>query len=619
MKNNGTIKKHLLVFLDTIIFIVSYYVAYWGTMSLSAVPIDIRAFIHTLPALLIVKYAVFSLMGVFKDITPYFSIAQFQSIVKASLLSSLLIYSLSTFFQGISSDGVFPPHVFIFDCLVATFLLTIRRVLPLSFWGKGKVFGEKDLRRVLIVGAGEAGEIIVHAMLKSHRMPYLPVCFVDDDSYKIGKRIHGVPVAGMIADIEKITVEKDIDEILIAIPSASGKAIRRIIETAKKLKAPITTMPSMADLISGKARVEEIRKVDKNDLLRREPIRIATTPVREYLSEKIILITGAGGSIGSELARQVCHMRPRRVYLLDHSEVNLFTIEHELRKFEEHLEIVPLLANITDYDRMEEIISTCKPDVIFHTAAYKHVNLLEFFPHEAFKNNVLGTKYLAQLANQYQVKRFVYVSTDKAVDPICVMGFTKKIAELYVQSFASREDASTTFLTVRFGNVLGSAGSVVTIFEKQIQNRENLTVTHPEAVRYFMTIAEACQLIMQAGVMGRGGETFLLKMGEPVKILDLAKNLITLSGLVVDEDIKIVYTGLKPGEKMSEKLVGEMETELPTMHAEITTVTKTIDYNFYKFDQTIQDVEEEYRNFDSQQMLYHLNSLSSYYSYPIYK
>ena len=598
MKVSTEKQKYLFIFTDLILFAASYLTSFFITDSFGSSELVVRNFLQTLPAVLIVKYAVFHFFGIFKDITSYFSVHQLQAILKGTIISSVLIFSMSAFYQGMGGVKAFPPYLFFVDFLCLSFLLCARRLIPLTFFGKSNFFKDKELNRVVIVGAGEAGELVVHEIMKSRRMPYLPVCFLDDDPFKIGKRVHGIPVVGSVNDISQIVEEKQIDEILIAIASASGEVIRRIVELSKKAKVPIKTIPSLADLINGKARVEEIRSVNTNDLLRRKPIRIESTKVREYLDGKTILITGAGGSIGSELSRQVARFNPAKLFVLDHSEVNLFTILQELERVYPELDAVPLLANITDKEKMCDILTTLKPEVIFHTAAYKHVGLLQSFPQEAFQNNVLGTKYLSELAAECGVKRFVLVSTDKAVDPVCIMGYTKKIAESYAQAIALNNTSNTKFITVRFGNVLGSAGSVVTIFEEQIKRKENLTVTHPEAERYFMTIAEAVQLIMQAGVMGDGGEVFLLKMGEPVKILDLAKNMITLSGLNVDDDIKISYTGLKQGEKLSEVLVGSSEIDLPTPHDEITIVKNSVSPDFPVLKHSIEKLEREYRLMD---------------------
>lgn len=574
--------------LDLLMLIVSYCAAYVVAGDRFAQGELLSFFSQTLPAILIVKYAVFHFSGMFKDITGYLSVSQLKQIFKSTGISFIILFSLSAFFKGISTVSTFPPHVFFVDFLCSVVLLCLRRIIPFKdLFNKSQ---KKEKRRVLIVGAGEAGELIAHAIKKHNHMPYKPICFVDDDYSKIGKNIHGIPVVGSVPEIAQIAESKNIDEVLIAIASASGEEIRRIVEHSKKASLPITTVPALGDLLSGNARVEEIRSVNTNDLLRRRPVKIDTTKVSTFLNKRSIMITGAGGSIGSELTRQVSKFSPGRIFLLDQSEVNLFNIEKEMERVFPDIQIVPILADITDQKKIDLLLEEYKPDILFHTAAYKHVGLLQGFAPEAFKNNVLGTRYLAESAVKAGVKRFVFVSTDKAVDPICVMGHTKRIAETYLKAYSKVNKADTKFITVRFGNVLGSAGSVVRIFEDQIRRHQDLTVTHPEAERFFMTISEASQLIMQAGVLGEGGEVFLLKMGEPVKIVDLAKNMITLSGLVFEKDISIVYTGLKPGEKLSEILVGLHENAQPTCYAEIMRIENERVLDFSRLEKAVEDL-----------------------------
>ncbi|WP_099361183.1 polysaccharide biosynthesis protein [Fredinandcohnia onubensis] len=415
-------------------------------------------------------------------------------------------------------------------------------------------------KRTLIVGAGAAGTMLARQLQQNHDLDLKPVAFVDDDVKKQNLQIYNVPVLGGVSSIEEIVKMKDIENIIIAIPSLSKKELNEIFQECSKTSAKTQIMPLIEDVMLGKVTVNSFRDVQVEDLLGREPVQLDTESISEKLTGKTILVTGAGGSIGSEICRQVSKFNPKKLVLVGHGENSIYLIDMELRnKYGTQFEIIPVIGDVQDRARMFEVIEKHSPDVVYHAAAHKHVPLMEYNPKEAVKNNVFGTRNVAEACDAFGVKNFVLVSTDKAVNPTNVMGATKRMAELVIQNLALT--SKTKFAAVRFGNVLGSRGSVIPLFKKQIQAGGPVTVTHPEMTRYFMTIPEASRLVLQAGALARGGEIFVLDMGEPVKIVDLAKNLITLSGYTLDE-IEIRFSGLRPGEKMFEELLNEDEIHL---------------------------------------------------------
>jgi FlaA1/EpsC-like NDP-sugar epimerase len=422
-------------------------------------------------------------------------------------------------------------------------------------------------RRFLIVGAGNAGEALLREMLRRKDANYEVVGFIDDDPLKQQMSIHGISVLGTVDQLPAFCEKLSIDEIAIAIPSATRKQLRHVTQVCQGTKLRFSTIPSLTDIASGKLRVSQMRDVDINDLLGREVIQLDLGQIAAFLTDKVILVTGAGGSIGSEMSRQVCAFKPQLLLLVEQAENPLFYIEGELRKSFPNVPMEAVICDITDKTRVEQIFDRYRPQVVIHAAAHKHVPLMEGNPGEAIKNNILGSRTVADAADAFGATHFVMISTDKAVNPTSIMGSTKRIAEMYIQDL--NKTSRTRFVTVRFGNVLGSNGSVVPIFKKQIAEGGPVTVTHPEMTRYFMTIPEASQLVLQAAAMGEGGEIFLLDMGEPVKIVDLARELITLSGFRPGEDIEIEFSGLRPGEKLFEELSLEGEDKIPTKHPKI--------------------------------------------------
>jgi FlaA1/EpsC-like NDP-sugar epimerase len=423
------------------------------------------------------------------------------------------------------------------------------------------------LKRFLIVGAGNAGEALLREIHRMSIAQYEVIGFIDDDPSKQGINIHGIPVLGTVERLPKICKDRNVEEIAIAMPSATHRQLRRVVQVCEGAKIRFRTVPSITDIASGKFRVSQIRDVDINDLLGREAVQLDLDSIEAFAKDKIILVTGAGGSIGSEMCRQLCNFKPKLLLLVEQAENPLFYIERELHRRFPQTPVKALVCNITDRIRVEGIFERYKPQVVIHAAAHKHVPLMELNPGEAIRNNCSGTQVIADTADKYGATNFVMISTDKAVNPTSLMGSSKRVAEMYIQDLS--RTSKTNFVTVRFGNVLDSEGSVVPIFRKQIAEGGPVTITHPDMKRYFMTIPEASQLVLQAATMGNGGEIFVLDMGEPVKIVDLARELITLSGFRPGEDIEMVFTGPRPGEKLFEELSIKGEDMQPTRHPKI--------------------------------------------------
>jgi FlaA1/EpsC-like NDP-sugar epimerase len=435
-----------------------------------------------------------------------------------------------------------------------------------------------ETKRLLIIGAGNGGEKIFREIQNNARLQYTVVGFLDDDLAKVGRKIHGIPVLGRISDVKRIAKKVDANEALIAIPSATSGQMRNILTHCRENGIKFKTIPGIGELINGNVTVNTIREVDYQDLLGREMIKLDEDKIGSYLQGSCVMVTGAGGSIGSELCRQICRFKPGCIVLYERAESPLFEINHELTHNFSEVKTIPVLADVQDKEQLEKAFQACHPQTVFHAAAYKHVPMLETQPWKAVDNNIKGTANLIEITNKFNVERFVFVSTDKAVRPANVMGASKRIAEMLIQSQNGCGLSPTKYMTVRFGNVVGSVGSVVPLFKKQIQKGGPVTVTHPDVTRFFMTIPEACQLILQAGAMGKGGEIFLLDMGTSIKIVDMARDLIRLSGFEPEVDIKIEYIGLRPGEKLFEELIIEGEDVIPTSHEKIM-VLKGMDCN----------------------------------------
>ncbi|GAM16227.1 polysaccharide biosynthesis protein [Mesobacillus selenatarsenatis] len=463
---------------------------------------------------------------------------------------------------------------------------------------------DDNTKRVLIVGAGQAGTLLARQLKNNPELGMVTAAFIDDDSRKFKLQVLGIPVAGTSKNIVEAVEKYRIDRIVIAIPSLKKEELNRIFAECAKTNIKTQIMPKIEDVMLGKVAVSQFRDVEVEDLLGREPIKLDIEGISEYVSGKTVLVTGAGGSIGSEICRQICQFNPGKLVLVGHGENSIYTIDMELRnQYGQAIEIIPVIGDVQDRDRMFEVMEEHKPDVVYHAAAHKHVPLMEYNPREAVKNNVFGTKNVAEAADTFGVGTFVLVSTDKAVNPTNVMGSTKRIAEMIIQKLD--QHSKTKFVAVRFGNVLGSRGSVIPLFKKQIQAGGPVTVTHPDMTRYFMTIPEASRLVIQAGSLARGGEIFVLDMGEPVKITDLAKNLIRLSGYTIEE-IGIRYSGLRPGEKMFEELLNEKEIHPEPIFPKIFIGKAVLDQ-----EEEISYLLERYENFTSPQLKEYVINLAN--------
>jgi len=523
---------------------------------------------------IIVKLAVFGLFKQYRGWWRYVGISDLMGIVRASLVSTLFIFGLwvaglyvGSVRRGLPNVFEVSQAVFVIDMFGTVVLLAGLRMTVRLYYEEFRTVELGRLKRFLIVGAGNTGESLLREIQRMRVAEYEVVGFIDDDPGKQGISIHDIPVLGKVERLPEICKERNIDEVSIAMPSATVPQRRRVVQVCQGTKVHFRTVPSMTDIASGRFRVSQIRDVSINDLLGREAVQLDSDSIEAFIKAKTILVTGAGGSIGSEMCRQICYYKPKLLLLVEQAENPLFYIEQELRERWPDIAVEAVVCDITDRSRVESIFDKYRPEVVIHAAAHKHVPLMELNPGEAIKNNVVGTRTLADAADKFGTVNFVMISTDKAVNPTSIMGSSKRVAEIYVQDL--NRTSKTHFVTVRFGNVLGSEGSVVPIFKKQITQGGPVTVTHPEMKRYFMTIPEASQLVLQAASMGKGGEIFVLDMGEPVKIVDLARELITLSGFRPEEDIEIIFTGLRPGEKLFEELSIKGEDMQETRHPKI--------------------------------------------------
>jgi FlaA1/EpsC-like NDP-sugar epimerase len=524
----------------------------------------------------------FLLFGLYGGVLRYASVDDLLRIIKAVTVGTLLfIASIGLLFRLTG----FPRSVFLIDWFVILVFLggsrffyrIIREIYSAPKHPEVK-------RKVLVIGAGDVGEMILRSIRRERDMPYEVVGFLDDDPDKIGQRIHGVEVLDRISNLSSVVKREDLKEVIIAIQNISGKKIREITEQCQSMGIFCKTVPGVGGILRGSISISHVRPVNVEDLLKREAVQLDLEMIERFISGKRIMVTGAGGSIGSELCRQIMGFEPRRLILFERGENDLYEIEVGLREqFHDSKVLVPVIGDVLDEYKIEHVLQEHTPEVIFHAAAYKHVPIMEAHPLDAIKNNILGTWNVASKSCERGVQRFVFISTDKAVKPASIMGATKRVAEMICQGF--NQEGPTRFVAVRFGNVLESNGSVIPYFRRQIAQGGPVTVTHPEATRYFMTIPEASQLVLQAGAMGKGGEIYLLDMGEPIKILDLATDLISFSGLVLREDIDIKFIGLRPGEKLHEELITDRENLINTKHPKISEVNGSpVEWNTLKLE-----------------------------------
>ncbi len=558
------------ILLINLAFFCAFYLRFEGKIFGEGLGAEqFNTYIYNILIFTVIKITVFYLFGLYKSLWKYASIEELVQVVTTSFAANAAIISYM-----VISQQAMPRSIYIL-----AFMLDVIFIGGIRFsyrvarrFKEGGVYGltkSKNVKRVMVVGAGQAGAMVIKELKNHEELHSKPVAVIDDSDAKLGLKINGVPVLGDRYHIRKIAERKKIDEIIIAIPSMKRANIREIVEECSKTNCKLKIVPGIFELIGGDISIQSIRDVEIEDLLGRETVKVDLEEISGYLAEKVVLVTGGGGSIGSELCRQISTFNPQKLLILDMYENNAYEIQNELIRTHRNLDLEIIMASVRDKTRLEEIFERYKPKIVFHAAAHKHVPLMESNPKEAIKNNVFGTLNVAECAHKFNAEKFVLISTDKAVNPTNVMGATKRVAEMIVQSL--NKVSKTEFVAVRFGNVLGSNGSVIPFFKKQIKNGGPVTVTHKDVTRYFMTIPEAVQLVIQAGAMAKGGEIFVLDMGKSVKIIDLARNLIRLSGFVPDEDIKIEIVGLRPGEKLFEELLLEGEGTESTKHEKIFT------------------------------------------------
>lgn len=594
------LKQRIFAFAHDLLTIpVAWFGAYFLRFNFEAIPERfLQQAVYMLPLLLLVQAIVFKFFGLYRGVWRFASLPDLTRIIK-SVVIGVSLSAVIIFFVTRLED--IPRAIFPLYGILLIVLLGGPRLLYRRF--KDKTFYNIRGRNVLIIGAGSAGEMLVRELLREKRRysltanvkqtVYLPAVLVDDDTAKIGSEIHGLPIVGPCEKIPEITDKYNIEKILIALPDADSTKMRRIVELCEKTNLPFQTLPRMQELMDGTVTVDALREVSIEDLLGRESVSLDWNSINKYIKDRIIIVTGGGGSIGSELCRQIASIVPKELVVIEKNEFNLYKIHKEISKKFPNLNFYAYLGDVCVYESLSSVFEQHHPDVIFHAAAYKHVPILEYQIREAVHNNIIGTRTLVKAADTYNCNKFVLISTDKAVNPSSIMGTSKRVAEIYCQAF--NEQSSVEFVTVRFGNVLESDGSVVPLFKEQLKQGGPLTVTDKNVARFFMTIPEACQLIMQSASMGNGGEVFVLDMGEPVKIVYLAEQLIRLSGKKPYEDIDIKYIGMRPGEKMDEELFYPNETLVKTEHEKVFLVEHE-SHDFQRLNGILDEMSKNCRN-----------------------
>ena len=552
----------------------------------------IDTIIRFLPFNIILTLMVFQFFKLYNSLWAFAGETELQNVIVSCFVSAA-VNGVGLNLVKIEAKAVPDSYYFMYAFSLVTLIFASRFSYRFIRSRKHKMQNKKNTTRVMIIGAGDAGNSIIKEIVTSNFSTMTVSCIIDDDKSKWGSFIQGIKVSGGRDSILECVDVYSIDEIFIAIPSAPPSVIKELLEICKETECKLRVLPGIYQLVNGEVNVSKLRDVEVEDLLGRDPIKVDIDSILGYVSNKVVMVTGGGGSIGSELCRQIAGHKPKQLIIVDIYENNAYDVQQELMRKYPELDLVVLIASVRNTNRMNTIFETYHPDIVYHAAAHKHVPLMETSPNEAIKNNVFGTWKTAQAAATYGTKKFVMISTDKAVNPTNIMGASKRICEMIIQTFNKHYD--TEFVAVRFGNVLGSNGSVIPLFKRQIEQGGPVTVTHPDIIRYFMTIPEAVSLVLQAGAYAKGGEIFVLDMGEPVKILDLAKNLIRLSGYKLDEDIKIEFTGLRPGEKLYEELLMDEEGLQDTANKMIH-IGKPIELDEMKFFALLKEMKEESQN-----------------------
>jgi FlaA1/EpsC-like NDP-sugar epimerase len=566
------INRHRLwqLLADGLLIAAAWWLAFWLRFDHGIPGPYHRLFVDTIAVVVAIKLAVFISFGFYNRWWRYVSTRDMWGAARG-VTAACIVADLVVYFAHPVKGFPLPRSIAVLDWLLLLAFVAGTRLIARSLIERpGAASLVARGREVIVVGAGDAAQLVIREMLKSPALGYTPIGLIDDDPRKKNLRLHGIRVLGTTDELPHILRDNPPDEVLIAIPSASGETRQRVVEIAHEASVPVKTLPGLYELISGDLNLAgQIRPVQVEDVLGREPVEVDVRSIARYLSGETVLVTGAGGSIGAELCRQIARVDPARLVMVEHSEAALFDIERELVDERDFPAVATVLGDCGDRAKMSQVFERYRPRVVFHAAAYKHVALLEANPLEAVRNNTLATRVVADVAVDYGAARFVLVSTDKAANPKNLLGQSKALCEWIVESYGHREDISTRFVAVRFGNVLNSSGSVIPIFRRQIEKGGPVTVTHPEMTRYFMTIPEAVSLIVQAGAIGGRGQVYVLDMGEPVKILELARNMIRLSGKKSETEIPITFVGVRPGEKLHEELWTQGETVGPTSHPKI--------------------------------------------------
>ena len=591
MKNNSKtpmlIRRIILLLIDSLSIFASFYASF---MIFYNSMLSMRFMTHVLPeavSLWIVTMGIFIFFKLYRSLWQFASVTELMNIILATLWSTLAASIINILFSLDVPSTFYIVYFLLLTLLVGGSRFGYRFIR--LYISRHHLFGRNDgsISNVMVVGAGAAGERIYKEISNTPSLNKRVVCFIDDDPAKQKRSIHNIIIYGSRQDIVEAVEKFKVDEIYIALPSVDKKEVADILNICKETKCKLKRLPGMYQFINDEIILNKLKDVEVQDLLGRDPIKVNLNEIMSYVTDRVIMVTGGGGSIGSELCRQIAERNPRQLIIVDIYENNAYDIQMELNKKYPKLDLQVMIASVRDQNKINDLFETYHPDIVYHAAAHKHVPLMEDAPHEAIKNNVFGTLNVAKACDQYHVKKFILISTDKAVNPTNIMGASKRLCEMIVQTFDKK--SATEYVAVRFGNVLGSNGSVIPLFKKQIKSGGPVTVTHPDIIRYFMTIPEAVSLVLQAGAYAKGGEIFVLDMGEPVKIVDMARNLIKLSGFEPDVDIKIEFTGLRPGEKLYEEMLMK-EEGMQTTPNQLIHIGKPIDFHSEIFLEELQNL-----------------------------